>query len=277
MKKLALVTGGNRGIGKEICRQLGKKPNFQVLLCSRDPKAGREAANELRDDGCDILEVVQLDVTDPASVEAMKRRVEELSKDKSLDVLINNAGFAFKGDTFGSEEARRTIEVNVLGPMHVFNSLLPLLMKSKEGGRVINVASQVGRLGQVSKPLQEKFSSPSAKVEDVLGLLEDFVESIKTGQHTGKGYSSSMYGMSKLGLQAINRVWARENEGRLAFVVSMCPGWCQTELSSFRGPRTASEGAETAVYLATAPKEEIVNGGFYVDDKLREWSSPMKL
>jgi carbonyl reductase 1 len=111
---------------------------------------------------------------------------------------VNNAGFAFKGDTFGAAEARTTIACNVYGTMAVTDALLPLLRSRAEGARIVNVCSQAGRLVQVSPALRARFSDSKASAGSVKELCEEFIAAVESGDYAMHGWPRSMYGISKV-------------------------------------------------------------------------------
>ena len=159
--KIALITGANKGIGKEIARQLGAQ-GLTVLLGARDAKRGEEAASELRQEGLTAHSVL-LDVTDQASIDAAAKHIEaEFGK---LDVLVNNAGIALDNGPASEmeiETLRRTYDTNVFGVFAVTKAFLPLLKKA-EAGRIVNLSSGLGSLTQNSDPAWEfAFAKPLA-------------------------------------------------------------------------------------------------------------------
>ena len=152
-KKVALVTGANKGIGFEIARRLGQC-GFTVALAGRDKGRVDEAAARLQREGHDVQGVV-LDVTDPASAETAARWLDE--RFGRLDVLINNAGVTFefgqgtKPSELGLKALKDTYETNVFGTFAVTKAMLPLLKKSAPA-RIINQSSTLGSLGFLSDP-----------------------------------------------------------------------------------------------------------------------------
>ena len=149
-RRVAVVTGANKGIGLEIARQLARE-GIAVYIGARDEARGREAAEKLRGEGLDARPL-RLDVTDEASVAAAAAFVE---KDAGrLDILVNNAGIAIDdGPPSGvsMDALRRTYETNVFGLVRVTQALLPLLRRS-EAGRIVNLSSGLGSLTLNSDP-----------------------------------------------------------------------------------------------------------------------------
>ena len=143
-KRIAVVTGANRGIGLEICRQLAKT-GMHVVLTARDEAKGSAAAKKLGVEGR------QLDVDSDASVKAFARWIKD-THDR-CDVLVNNAGVML--DPRGSrvldskiETYRATLETNLLGPLRMIQALLPL-MKKQGYGRIVNMSSGQGQLSEM--------------------------------------------------------------------------------------------------------------------------------
>ena len=157
MNKIALVTGGNRGIGNEICRQLHKK-GFVVILTARDKTKGKKAAEET---GCDFFE---LEVTDKKSI--MRAREYVQKKYGKLDVLINNAGIFIDHNKnvldVDDEIIQRTLAVNYLGPLHMCQEFAGLLAKS-EDARIINFSSGLGSLNDMGNSGSGYFAYSTSK------------------------------------------------------------------------------------------------------------------
>ena len=151
-KRVALITGANKGIGLEIARQLGRDHGMAVLVGARDEGRGHAAAEQLTAQGIDARPV-WLDVTDLASVRAVARQIEQDFGGK-LDVLVNNAGVALDylpPSQADLEKFKATYETNVFGPFVVTQAMLPLLKRSP-AGRVVNVSSSLGSLALNSDP-----------------------------------------------------------------------------------------------------------------------------
>ena len=230
--KIAVVTGANRGIGIEICRQLARK-GVKVILTSRDESKGKAAAAELHREGLDVA-FHQLDVTDPDSVSRLAADLE--SERGRLDILINNAGVmpehseaasVFKADV---DLVRLTLETNALGPLRVAQALIPLM---RGEGRVVNVSSGMGQLAEMN------------------------------GGWPG-------YRFSKTALNALTRILADELKETRIKVNSVCPGWVRTDMGGPGATRSVEQGAETPVWLALLP-DDGPSGGFFRDKKPIPW------
>ena len=233
-KRVAVVTGGNRGIGIEICRQLAKVDGMHAVLAARDAKKGETAAQKLRDEGLDV-EFYPLDVTSEPGVKTFAVWLEATCK--RCDILINNAGVML--DPRGSRVLdstlvnwRDTLETNLIGPLLLSQALVPL-MKRNDYGRIVNVSSGQGQLSDM-------------------------------------GVGTPAYRVSKTALNALTRTLAAELKGSGILVNSMCPGWVRTDMGGAGAPRTVEQGADTAVWLATLP-DDGPSGDFFRDRRPIPW------
>ena len=229
--KTALVTGGNRGIGFEVCRQLAAR-GFAVLLTARDAEKSRAAAAKLKSVG--RVEPVVLDVANASSIE--KAVAEVSSRYDSLDVLINNAGINY--DTWETIENAEidgtvieTIRTNLLGPWRMCQAFLPLLRKSR-AGRIVNVSSESGSLANM-------------------------------------GAGPPAYQITKAALNALTRTLAGELRGTSILVNAVCPGWVATDMGG-TGGRPVADGANGILWAATLP-DNGPTGGFFRDGKPLPW------
>ena len=247
-RKVAVVSGANRGIGLEIARKLAQA-GLEVIATSRDPAAGREAAEAIG------ARAMALDVTDRASVGALAEALER------VDVLVNNAGIAMKG--FDAAVARRTIEVNFFGPMHLPDTLLP---KMREGARIVMVSSGQGELSRFGPRVRRCFESETLTRDELVTFVDSFVLDVQAGTHEQRGWPSSAYAVSKGALNALTRMLARELEDdpRAIRVNAACPGWVATRMGGASAPRTPEEGADTPAWLALEAPAELT-GRFFRD------------
>jgi NAD(P)-dependent dehydrogenase (short-subunit alcohol dehydrogenase family) len=240
MNKIALVTGANKGIGKEIARQLGEL-GFTVLAGSRDAERGAVAAKELVAEGLDVV-ALPLEVTDAGSVRAAAERVE--SEYGRLDVLVNSAAIIPAGDGAVSEVAgdvlRSAFETNVIGLVGVTQAFLPLLRKG-EAGRIVNLSTSLASFEQVG--------DPESRMSTVLTL----------------GYNSS-----KAAVNMVTVMLANELRGTGILVNAADPGNCATDMGGWTAARTPAQGAAVAVGLATLG-EDGPTGHVYAEEGRLAW------
>jgi NAD(P)-dependent dehydrogenase (short-subunit alcohol dehydrogenase family) len=238
---VALVTGANKGIGRQIAAQLADL-GMTVLLAARDVRRREEAAAALRSAGGDVHPLA-LDVTDPATVRAAAAHIAEHFG--RLDVLVNNAGIAGTGpqapSTADPDVVRAVFEVNVFGVLTVTNAMLPLLLRSP-AARIVNMSSGVGSLALLSDP-----ESPMA------GLPP-----------------SAAYIPSKTALNSLTVQYARELRKDGVLVNMADPGYVATDLNGFAGIRTPAQGAAIAVRLATLGPDG-PTGGYFNEDGPVPW------
>lgn len=227
---MILVTGANKGIGLEIVRQLCKL-GHTVILSSRNEQRGKEAKDKLNDEKLNT-HVVLLDLDEEESIRKAVVQVKE--QVGSIDVLINNAAILQKQDQSllksDWSSIEQTIQTNALAQLILVRHMMPLLVR---GGRIL-MASSGG--GSMTDPV---------------------------------GGWSPAYCISKSLLNAITRHLAYELESKSIFVNAYCPGWVQTDMGGKSAPRKVEEGADTAVWLATA--EKIPIGKFFRDRKEIPW------
>ena len=235
--QIALVTGANRGIGLEVCRQLAQQ-GIEVILTSRTVQ-GKKAAAQLQKDGLHVR-YHRLDVTTEKSRKQMYEWV--VQKYGRLDILVNNAGIFLDNkdsEIFGTSAfqsslniLRRTLETNVYGPFRLCQLFIPQMRKNAFG-RVVNVSSRMGQLSTMEK-------------------------------------GDAAYRISKTALNAVTRIFAEETVGDNILVNSVHPGWVRTKMGGLSAPLTVEQGARGIVWAALLP-----NGGptgkFFQDGKEMEW------
>jgi len=235
-KPVAVVTGGNRGMGLATCLALAEK-GFHVLLASRNLKSGKFAANDLTNQGLSV-EMVKLEVTSQFDIENLASYLQNTHG--RVDVLVNNAGILIDGDLNKStsicevdaEVIRKTLEVNTIAPMMLIKALLPL-MRQAGTGRIINISSGMGQLSDMG------------------------------GQYPG-------YRISKTALNVVTAIFAAELDGSGISINAVCPGWVQTDMGGSNADRSPEQGADCAVWLATSAAANL-SGGFYRDRQLIDW------
>jgi NAD(P)-dependent dehydrogenase (short-subunit alcohol dehydrogenase family) len=229
--RVALVTGANRGLGLETCRQL-LAGGLRVVATGRDLAATERALRTLG--GGEDRVAVRLDVTDVASIEAARRHVEE--RLGPVDVLVNNAAVLLHEDeevlAIPADGFVRTLETNLLGAIEVCRAFVPS-MAERGYGRIVNVSSGAGQLA-------------------------------------GMSTYAPAYSISKAALNAFTRILAETYRGRGVLANAVDPGWVRTDMGGPSAPRSLRQGVETTVWLATLP-DDGPTGGFFHDRRPIEW------
>jgi len=232
--KIAVITGANRGLGLETCRQLAQRGQ-RVVLTSRDPAKGEVAAQSLRKAGLDLVSR-PLDVTHEDQVERLADYIA--AEFGRLDVLVNNAGaFLDRYSPPGNsvldadlDTVQRSLDTNLLGALRVCQALIPLM---RGEGRVVNVSSGMGQLAEMN------------------------------GCCPG-------YRFSKVGLNALTRILADELQNTRIKVNSVCPGWVRTDMGGPNASLSVEQGVDTIVWLATLP-DDGPSGGFFRERRPIPW------
>jgi NAD(P)-dependent dehydrogenase (short-subunit alcohol dehydrogenase family) len=239
-KRVALITGANKGLGLEMARQLGKA-GVTVVLAARDPQKGEAAAEALRGDGIDAR-FLKLDVNNRQDHAAAAKSLDQ--NFGRLDILINNAGVALEEfgagwpSTTTDEILQRTFETNFFAPVALTRALLPLLKKS-EAGRVVNMSSVLGSLTLHADP-----SSPIYN------------------------FKSLSYDASKAALNSFTIHLAYELKDTKIKVNSAHPGWVKTDMGTDAAPMEIPEGGKTGVQLALLADDGPTGGYFHLGKPL---------
>jgi carbonyl reductase 1 len=262
-KRIAAISGGNRGIGYEIARRLAQA-GLHVIIGSRDEEAGNAAARTLSNDGFEA-EALPLDVGSKESILAFVEAIRH--KHGGLDVLVNNAGMSMDG--FNESVARKTVDTNFYGTMHLTDTVCPML---RHGARIVMVSSGLGEVSGVSGELAAQFMHPELNRDKLSALVESFVNDVAAGNHREMGWPSSAYRVSKISMNAFTRIVARElatDAGKI-LVNTCCPGWVRTRMGGPGAMRSPEDGAKTPAWLALLP-EGGPTGGFFRDEKPIPW------
>jgi NAD(P)-dependent dehydrogenase (short-subunit alcohol dehydrogenase family) len=239
-KKVALVTGANKGIGYETARTLARE-GVHVLLGSRDRVRGEKAASELAKEGS--VEHITLDVTDEESIEATRDYIAK--KFGRLDILVNNAGILVDQlDRAPSQQPlaawRKTFDTNVFGLVAVTNALLPLIREAG-AGRIVNVSSLLGSIAE--------HRDPSSQVYEM---------------------KVPAYNVSKSAVNDWTVQLAHELRNTQVKVNAVHPGHVATDMAGPDAPLTPAEGARTSVRLALLGADG-PSGGFYHEQEALRW------
>ncbi|KAH7841679.1 hypothetical protein Vadar_032976 [Vaccinium darrowii] len=276
-KRVAVVSGSNKGIGLEICRQLASN-GVLVILTARDENQGLEAVQNLKACGLPNILFHQLDVTNQTSIASLAEFIK--TKFKKLDILVNNAGISGhvidpevqSGLKIGIDDivgpnakkleevikqtpelAEACLRTNYYGVKLVTEELIPLLQLS-DSPRIVNVSSTLGQLKLFSneKAKKELSNIESLTVEKVDELVQEFVKDLKEDLLETKGWPTlfSAYSMSKVALNGYTRVLAKNYPNMVINAVS--PGFVKTDLTHPNGILTVEQGAKGPVMLALA-------------------------
>lgn len=230
-RRIALITGANKGIGFEAARQLGQG-GVHVLIGARDAERGQNAAGVLAGEGLSVR-AVALDVTDQSSID---RAVADIGEHEGrLDILVNNAGIGlerFVPSALELASLRRTMETNFFGAFAMVRAFLPLIQRS-DAGRIVNVSSSLGSLHHLTDP-----------------------------QWVGYNSMFTAYSMSKTALNGLTAMVSAELHGTTAKVNSVEPGFSATDMTGGQGFQTAADAARVIVKYATIGANG-PNGGYF--------------
>ncbi|GAB2289336.1 hypothetical protein Dimus_023641 [Dionaea muscipula] len=270
---VAVVTGGNRGIGFEITHQLAAH-GLTVVLTSRDCNVGLEAAKVLQEVGLNVF-FHQLDIVDPSSVSEFADWIQETYS--GLDILVNNAGVNFNvGSENSVENAEQVITTNYYGTKRMIEAMIPLMKPSPSGARIVNVSSRLGRLnGRRNRidnvTLREQLSDIDSLTEELIDdTLTTFLEQTKDGSWTTGGWPQTFtdYSVSKLAINCYTRLMARklsdQPEDHKICINCYCPGWVKTAMTGWVGNISVEDGADTGVWLALLPGQP-ASGKFFAE------------
>jgi len=238
-KRIALVTGANKGIGLGIARELGRQ-GVSVLLGCRNTAQGKAEAERICQDGGEAR-VLALDVTDARSIDAA---VAEVGRDFCrLDILVNNAGVARETanpSEYKLEDIRYVFDTNFFGLIAVTQAFLPLIRKSKTGC-IVNVTSDMGSMTRNTDPA-----------------------------HPYSGLTVLAYTASKVAANVASLLFARELKDSGIKVNAVNPGYTATEMNQFRGAQPIEEGVIAPVrYALIGPDGP--TGGFFDKDGPLPW------
>ncbi len=241
-KKVALITGANKGIGLETARQLGQQ-GITVLIGARDESRGKEAAAQLAAEGIDA-HYIKVDLEQPADFQAVH---DEIAKAYGkLDILVNNAGIQAEAAGWGQNtvtttsyaDLLKTFDVNVFNLIGLTQKLLPLVEKA-DAGRIVNLSSILASL--------HLHATPGSPIYD------------------SKAFA---YDMSKTALNQFTVHLAHALKDTNIKVNSAHPGWVKTDMGTDAAPMEIPDGAKTSVRLATLPADGPTGGYFHLNDTL---------
>ncbi|KAJ6386735.1 hypothetical protein OIU78_016632 [Salix suchowensis] len=244
---VAVVTGGNRGIGFEIARQLADH-GLTVILTSRE--------NSL-------------------SIKKLAEWIEQTYG--GIDVLVNNAGVNYNlGADNSVEHAQNVVATNYYGTKNVSQALIPLMRPSAVGARIVNVSSRLGRLNGrrnrlEDKDLREKLANLETLSEELIDrMVSTFLQQVEEGTYPSGGWPQMFtdYSVSKLAVNAFTRLMAKmlsdRPDGQKIYINCYCPGWVKTAMTGWAGNISAEDGADTGVWLALL-QDQAITGKFFAE------------
>jgi NAD(P)-dependent dehydrogenase (short-subunit alcohol dehydrogenase family) len=240
-KRIALVTGANKGIGLEIARQLAQAGK-QVIIGARDADRANAAVADLATHGL-AAQALRIDLNDHAGIAAAAQAIQ--AQYGRLDILVNNAGIVDAADgppsVSSAEAVRRIMDTNFVGTLAVTQAMLPLLRKS-HAGRIVNLSSSLGSLTVNGDPASPYYDAR---------LI---------------GYNASKAAVNMLTVQL-----AQELRGTAIVVNAVSPGYVKTDLTGHAGFMTPEEGARLPVHYALLPQGEAVSGRFVEPGGVTPW------
>lgn len=270
---VAVVTGANRGIGFEIAKQIATN-GLTVILTSRDVAAGEAAARILQKDGLNVS-FHQLDILDPSSTKQLAEWIQQSYG--GLDILVNNAGVNFNiGSDNSVELAQKVVATNYYGTKSMIEAMIPLMKASPCGARIVNVSSRLARIyGRRNRigdtTLRQQLEDTDSLSEELIDkMVSTFLDQVKDGSWESGGWPQIFtdYSVSKLAVNAYSRLMAKRllnnrPEGEIIYINCYCPGWVKTAMTGWAGNISAEEGADTGVWLALLPDDQLLSGKFF--------------
>lgn len=284
--RIAAVTGGNKGIGLACVRQLAlqypqstyNNGPFLIYLTARNEERGKAALQSIHNDpqlkkakalradgGLADVEYLPLDIDSTESIDTFAATIKK-KHPEGIDMIINNAGVALNG--FDANVVKQTLHCNYYGTLNITQQILPRI---RDGGRLVNVASEVGSLGSgYASEIVSRFRK-AEKTEQVTQLMEEFQTAV-SNQSWQSQWPSAAYKVSKSGVIGMTGTIASEaaKTGTKTLINSCCPGYVKTDMTKGGGMKTPDEGAQTPVLLALGDIGGS-NGKFWVREKITEW------
>ncbi|XP_046559757.1 carbonyl reductase [NADPH] 3-like [Haliotis rubra] len=260
-RKVAVVTGGNRGIGISLVRNLCQTFDGAVYLTARSEERGKKAVQDLKAEGLNPC-FHQLDIDSRDSICDFAKYLKETYG--GVNVVIANGSVSYEKNSPVplSEQSEGYIRVNNIGNANLYQALEPLL---RQDGRYVIVSSGFGRLSKIPQKLRPKFQTENKSIDQLNCVLNEYVTSTKDGSFKEKGWPDWPNVVSKLGLVALTRIIVRNLKGnpRRLLVNASCPGWTVTDAArSFLDERGMfgnvkakhpDEAAVDMIWLATLP------------------------
>lgn len=275
-----LVTGSNKGIGYGIIKKLLENQTnssnwlYKIIFTSRDVKKGEETINELNKNFGDLkknLIFKQLDITNEDSInDTISFVKKEFGK---IDILLNNAGVAFKGQVFDTSVFDVTFATNFYATVNFTEKFLENDI-IKDNGKIIIIGSMSGNCKKLGKDLLKEFQDKNMKKEKLYELAGRFRDSIDKGNNIELGWGSNIYSVSKMLINKYASIVGNREEilNKNIQVYSCCPGWVRTDMGGPRAQRSLDEGVVCPVYLIELEHKlnKEFQGKFFEDCKVSD-------
>lgn len=272
MKKVAVVTGSNKGLGFAIVKELCKKFDGMVYLTSRDETRGRDAIEKLNN-----LELYpeyhQLDVSDKHSIEIFKNHLKETHG--GIDILVNNAAIveaaAITPCTY--EEAKEVIDNNYKSILEIEALIYPLI---RENGRILNISSNCGLLANLcNKHWIKRLSDQNLSVKDVNEFVNWFLQSKRDGSFKVEDFvdnaTVAAYRVAKIAISAVTMIQQKNLDSRNISINSLHPGLVRTDMTKGSGFLNPDEAAETPLYLILEAPQNLKGAFVWHDKEIIDW------
>lgn len=243
--RYALVTGGNRGIGLEVCKQLVARGK-PVLLTCRNSAQGKDAADRLvAATPTAVVKCLDLDTSDSSSIERLAALVAS-DYDQQIDLLVNNAGILI-GKTWDQQAYDSTVAVNTKGPIELSQALLPHLATD---ALIVMVSSGLGRLENLTADYQDAIQA--AVSLEALQAIPFNPDSPMGTAAPAQGAFAPTYSVAKALLNKAVQLLVQDGafKARGIRVVSTCPGWCRTDMGTAAADRSAEQGGSSVLWPA---------------------------
>ncbi len=257
--RVALVTGGNQGLGLALVRGLGAalEASDTVYLAARDPERGRAAIEALAP-VTPQLDLMVLDVSEEESVRAAARTIAD--RHGGIDIVLQNAAARIHRETPQSAQVRQFVATNNLGTTRMLRHFLPLL---RSNARFVTVASSFGSLTRLPTPLHARFNVETASFDDIDAVMVAYAEACETGTAEAEGWPDWINTPSKVGQVAATMIAARQiaeiRPGARILINAVCPGLIDTAASrpwfdDMSSAQTPDAAAVDLLWLALLPE-----------------------
>jgi len=268
-KKTIVVTGSNKGIGYAIIERLAKEhPEYDIIMAVRTVSNGEEALKKLAASNPDIEKRVRVEELDVSNFESIDKFVSRIGP---IDILINNAGIAAKGDNFDAKIVQDTFQTNFYGTIELSEKMVKNI---NNNGKIITVGSSAGLLNKIKdEKLKESFANPKITRSELFDLAKLYYDSVVDDTFEQKGFPKQGYAMSKLCINTYAKILGQQKEvlDKNIQVYVFCPGWCRTDMAGDKAPKSAEDGADTCAYLVDLPWEvnNDLQGKFFYERQVK--------